>query len=93
MVIVASLDHPGTTSFDHSMPELGLDQPQVEESGFLSQYIPSNNHEYIVYPDAAYFSFMQLCKPGAIEMIEEEEPGDGIVCQDGNDRSRDELHQ
>lgn len=69
------------------------DLPQAEESGFLAQYIPSNNRQYIVYPDAAHFSFMQLCKPGAIEMIEEEEPGDGIVCQDGNDRSRDELHQ
>ena len=69
------------------------DVPQAEESGFLAQYIPSNNREYIVYPDAAHFSFMQLCKPGAIELIEEEEPGDGIVCKDGNERSRDELHQ
>ncbi len=69
------------------------DLPQAEESGFLAQYIPKNHRQYIVYPDAAHFSFMQLCKPGAIELIEEEEPGDGIVCQDGHDRSRDELHQ
>ena len=69
------------------------DLPQAEESGFLAQYIPQNNREYTVYQDAAHFSFMQLCKPGAIELIEEENPGDGIVCKDGNDRSRDELHQ
>lgn len=69
------------------------DLPQAEESGFLAQYLPKNNYEYTVYPDAAHFSFMQLCKPGAIEMIEEENPGDGIVCKDGNERSRDELHQ
>lgn len=69
------------------------DLPQAEESGFLAQYIPENKRQYIVYSDAAHFSFMQLCKPGAIEMIEEEEPGDGIVCKDGNERSRDELHQ
>ncbi|ETI60733.1 alpha/beta hydrolase family protein [Marinomonas profundimaris] len=69
------------------------DLPQAEESGFLAQYIPKNHRQYIVYPDAAHFSFMQLCKPGAIELIEEEEPGDGIVCKDGNERSRDELHQ
>ncbi|PJE56498.1 alpha/beta hydrolase family protein [Marinomonas sp. BSi20584] len=69
------------------------DLPQAEESGFLAQYLPKNTYEYIVYPDAAHFSFMQLCKPGAIEMIEEEDPGDGIVCQDGNWRTRDELHQ
>ena len=36
---------------------------------------------------------MQLCKPGAIEMIEEEEPGDGIVCKDGGARTREVLHQ
>jgi predicted dienelactone hydrolase len=69
------------------------DLPQAEESGFLAQYITKNNRQYIVYPDAAHFSFMQLCKPNAIAMLEEEVPGDGIVCQDGNERSRDELHQ
>ncbi|KZN13131.1 lipoprotein signal peptide [Marinomonas sp. TW1] len=69
------------------------DLPQTEESGFLAKYIPKHHREYIVYPDATHFSFMQLCKPGAVELIEEEEPGDGIVCQDGNWRTRDELHQ
>jgi len=69
------------------------DLPQAEESGFLAQYLSKNQYEYIVYQDAAHFSFMQLCKPGAIEMLEEEELGDGIVCQDGHQRSRDELHQ
>ncbi|MCC5900582.1 MAG: lipoprotein signal peptide [Halomonas sp.] len=69
------------------------DLPQAEESGFLAQYIPASKQSYIVYPDAAHFSFMQLCKPGAIELIEEEVPGDGIVCQDGNGRSREALHQ
>ncbi|CUB05169.1 alpha/beta hydrolase family protein [Marinomonas fungiae] len=69
------------------------DLPQSEESGFLAQYLPKNNNEYLVYPDAAHFSFMQLCKEGAVEMIEEEAPGDGIVCLDGNARTRNELHQ
>lgn len=67
--------------------------PQEEESGFLAKHISSKYHVYIVYPDAAHFSFMQLCKPGAIELLEEEEPGDGIVCKDGNGRSRESLHQ
>jgi predicted dienelactone hydrolase len=69
------------------------DLPQAEESGFLAQYIPHEKRDYIVYSDAAHFSFMQLCKPGAVAMIEEEEPGDGIVCQDGDGRSRKALHQ
>jgi predicted dienelactone hydrolase len=69
------------------------DLPQVEESGFLAQYIPQEKRDYIIYSDAAHFSFMQLCKPGAVAMIEEEEPGDGIVCKDGDGRSREALHQ
>ncbi|WP_216279321.1 hypothetical protein [Rhodobacter sp. 24-YEA-8] len=43
-------------------------------------------------PDAMHFSFMQVCKPGAEAMIEEETPGYGIVCRDGGARSRDEIH-
>ena len=69
------------------------DLPQVEESGFLAQYIPQEKRDYIIYSDAAHFSFMQLCKPGAVAMIEEEEPGGGIVCKDGDGRSREALHQ
>ncbi|MCV2401864.1 alpha/beta fold hydrolase [Marinomonas sp. C2222] len=69
------------------------DLPQAQESGFLAEYIPDAMHEYIVYADATHFSFMQLCKEGAIEMIEEENPGDGIICQDGNQRTRYELHE
>ncbi|AEF56143.1 hypothetical protein Mar181_3116 [Marinomonas posidonica IVIA-Po-181] len=69
------------------------DLPQAQESGFLAKYIAENKRRYIVYPDAAHFSFMPLCKPGAIEIIEQEEPGDGIVCQDGDHRQRAELHR
>ncbi|MBD5770870.1 alpha/beta hydrolase family protein [Marinomonas colpomeniae] len=68
------------------------DLPQADESGFLAEYIPAAKRQYIIYPDAAHFSFMQLCKQGAIELLEEEEQGDGIVCQDGGARSRDTLH-
>lgn len=57
------------------------DLPQAEESGFLADYLPRDMHQYHVYEDATHFSFMQLCKEGAIELIEEEAPSDGIVCQ------------
>ncbi|WP_245931948.1 alpha/beta hydrolase family protein [Marinomonas aquiplantarum] len=69
------------------------DLPQAQESGFLAKYIAKNKRRYIVYPDAAHFSFMQVCKPGAIEILEEEVPGDGIICKDGGQRSRAALHQ
>ncbi|QPI63353.1 alpha/beta hydrolase family protein [Vreelandella venusta] len=69
------------------------DTPQEEESGFLAQYIPASQQTYIVYPYATHFSFMQRCKPGAIELIEEQTPGDGVICLDGDGYSRQELHQ
>ena len=69
------------------------DLPQVEESGFLAQHIPKSIQQYIIYSDAAHFSFMQLCKAGAVELLEEEVLGDGIVCKDGGGRSRKALHQ
>ena len=66
--------------------------PYQMESGFLASHIPSSKRQYRVFPEATHFSFMQLCKPGAQAIIEQEEPGDGIVCQDGGSRSRVELH-
>jgi hypothetical protein len=36
---------------------------------------------------------MQLCKAGAIALIEEDTPGDGIVCKDGGTRGRDVIHR
>lgn len=59
------------------------DLPQQEESGFLAHYIPERRRQYLVYPNAAHFSFMQLCKPGAVALLDEESPGDGVVCKDG----------
>lgn len=69
------------------------DLPQVMESGFLAEHIPLPIRQYKVYQDATHFSFMQLCKPNAVMIIEEEEPGDGIICQDGKGADREELHQ
>ncbi|MFT2112007.1 alpha/beta hydrolase family protein [Marinomonas sp. 2405UD68-3] len=68
------------------------DLPYQEESGFLAEYIPESMHRFIVYQDATHFSFMQVCKPGAIEILEDEYPGDGIICQYGGVRSRMALH-
>lgn len=68
------------------------DLPQAEESGFIAKHAPKSVKAYKVYEDATHFSFMQRCKPGAVALIESETPGDGIVCKDGNKRSRSALH-
>ncbi|BFM50488.1 alpha/beta fold hydrolase [Marinomonas sp. THO17] len=68
------------------------DLPQQQESGFLAQYLPQQTTQYKVYSNASHFSFMQLCKPGAIELLEEEVPGDGIICLNEPNTSREALH-
>ncbi|ABC29774.1 predicted dienelactone hydrolase [Hahella chejuensis KCTC 2396] len=69
------------------------DLPARMESGYLVAHLPPAQTQYIEIADAAHFSFMQRCKPGAVEMLEEEVPGDGIICKDGDGRSREEIHQ
>ena len=61
--------------------------PANLESGYLMGSLPDETSRYVEVADATHFSFMQICKPGAAELIEEETPGDGIVCQDQRDRA------
>lgn len=57
--------------------------PPRLESGYLADNLPKASSTYVEIPDAMHFSFMGLCKPGAVELIEEEEPGSGVACKDG----------
>lgn len=69
------------------------DLPAPLESGYLAEHLTEASSTYVTIPDAMHFSFMQLCKPNAVALIEEETPGDGIVCKDGGNRSRVEIHR
>jgi predicted dienelactone hydrolase len=69
------------------------DMPAMLESGYLAENLPKSTSTYVQIPDAMHFTFMQLCKPGAAELIEAETPGDGIVCKDGGTRGRAEIHR
>ena len=69
------------------------DLPQALESGYIAEHMPLNLRRYKVYERATHFSFIQSCKAGAVPMLEEEVPGDGIICKDGVGTSRDQLHQ
>ncbi|MDD1779995.1 alpha/beta fold hydrolase [Enterovibrio sp. ZSDZ35] len=68
------------------------DLPQAQESGYLAEHIPLQIRRYKVYEQAAHFSFMQLCKTGAVALLNQEVPGDGIVCLDGKGAKRERLH-
>jgi predicted dienelactone hydrolase len=67
--------------------------PPRLESGYLADHLPRPFSTYVEVPDAMHFSFMGLCKPGAVELIEKEEPGNGVACKDGGMRSREEIHR
>jgi predicted dienelactone hydrolase len=69
------------------------DLPAKMESGYLATHLPPATSRSVEIPDAMHFSFMQLCKPGAVELIEADTPGDGIVCKDGGGRGREAIHR
>jgi predicted dienelactone hydrolase len=68
------------------------DLPQKMESGYLAGHLSVTNRRYKVYQQAKHFSFMQVCKPQAIALLNAETPGDSIVCEDGTGASRLRLH-
>lgn len=69
------------------------DVPARLESGYLFTALAQGDRHLISVTGATHFSFMQECKPGAVAMIEAAEPGEGIVCRDGGQLSRQAIHQ
>ncbi|MDX6913604.1 alpha/beta fold hydrolase [Pectobacterium carotovorum] len=67
--------------------------PAELESHDLAKKLSPAHSTYKEIADATHFSFMQLCKPGAVEIINAENPGDGMICLDGGERSRELIHQ
>ncbi|MDD1017317.1 alpha/beta hydrolase family protein [Pseudomonas rubra] len=61
--------------------------PAQLESANLAKRLPPVSSQYVEISDASHFSFMSVCKPGAQALLEEDVPGDGIICTDG-DRGR-----
>lgn len=57
--------------------------PAQLESADLAKRLPQVSTRYIEINDASHFSFMSVCKPGAVALLEEAVPGDGIICGDG----------
>ncbi|RON45861.1 dienelactone hydrolase [Pseudomonas frederiksbergensis] len=57
--------------------------PAQLESADLVKRLPQASTRYVEISDASHFSFMAVCKPGAVAMLEGAAPGDGIICGDG----------
>ncbi|AZF38419.1 putative lipoprotein signal peptide [Pseudomonas sp. R4-39-08] len=60
-----------------------MELPSQLESADLAKRLPKASTQYVEISDASHFSFMAQCKPGAAAMLDEDAPGDGIICQDG----------
>lgn len=70
------------------------DLPAQLESADLAKRLPAATTRYVEINDATHFSFTSICKPGAIEMLEEDAPGDGVICQDrDNARPREVIQK
>ncbi|WP_268990348.1 alpha/beta hydrolase family protein [Biostraticola tofi] len=67
--------------------------PAEQESGYLAAEMNPNRRQYETVEGATHFSFMQLCKPGAENILNEESPGDDVVCQDSLHAKRSNIHQ
>lgn len=53
------------------------------ESANMVKRLPKASTQYVEISDATHFSFMPICKPGGMALIEESSPGDGMICRDG----------
>ena len=53
------------------------------ESADVVRRLPKASTQYVEISDATHFSFMAICKPGGMALIEESSPGDGMICRDG----------
>ncbi|KAB0495392.1 alpha/beta hydrolase family protein [Pseudomonas vancouverensis] len=60
------------------------DLPAQLESADLARRLPPSTSRYVEIKDASHFSFLSMCKPGAIALLEEDAPGDGVICRDGD---------
>ncbi|NVZ27912.1 alpha/beta fold hydrolase [Pseudomonas gingeri] len=70
------------------------DMPARLESADLAKRLPQATTRYVEISDATHFSFMSVCKPGAVELIEKASPGDGMICLDGEGaRPREVIQQ
>ena len=60
------------------------------ESGYVQEFLPKSSSTYIIIPDAMHFSFIQICKSNALDILKQYE---SIICKDGGYRARGEIHR
>lgn len=66
--------------------------PAETEARRLAALLPAAQTRVHEIADAAHFSFIGLCKPQGAAILEREQPGDGVLCRDGEGRDRAAIH-
>ncbi|MBP2301713.1 alpha/beta hydrolase family protein [Azospirillum picis] len=69
------------------------DMPADLESGHLADHLPAGRSERATIADAGHFSFLGVCKAGAVPLLEAQQPGGGMICRDGGGRDRPAIHR
>jgi len=57
--------------------------PAALESRYLAAHLPFGLGRYIALAGATHFTFLPLCKTGAVALLEAEKHGDGPICHNG----------
>lgn len=65
----------------------------IADATHIAPYLDPVRSRHVAVSEATHFSFVQLCKPGAEALIEEESPGESFVCRDGGRRTQAEIHR
>ena len=86
---VAAIDIPmlviGAGSYQPGMP---VDA----ESRDLAAMLPEATTTYQESAEFTHFTFFSECRPGAVTMLIAIGEGDEMICEDGGERSRADLH-
>jgi predicted dienelactone hydrolase len=67
--------------------------PAALESHVLAKALPASSTRYVELADAAHFSFLPVCRPGAADMLARDSPDDAVVCRDGEGADREAIHR
>lgn len=86
LVMAASDDIDPDTARDNDIAATNKD------SAYLAQHLPSSKTDYVVAPGTLHFSFMQVCKPDAVALIQKQSPGEEFVCRDAGSDTRQQKH-
>ncbi len=72
----------------------GVANPQIPadlESRRVAALLPTATTRYVAIADAAHFSFLAICRPGAAALLDT--PDVAVVCHDGKGADRKAIHQ